>query len=618
MLALIAKFNIWICLLASSSCLLASVVPNIDQPQKIGVGFDINNQAFRNSCLTGDVEYAGAQVAEVNFESSLDEDDLIIQLNTSIKGKVNLFVASASASLKMSRFLRKRDYSLNLIYSHHLTGKSALIKNIALTAQGQKAIASNDVGYKELLCGQEFVHKINLGASLFIAVRLDFASEEMKEEWKAKVKFKVFGFKKTKTFRGSSGYENASTSVSFHAVQVGGNPEKLDEVLATINKMKCTLAQIEQCYEAIDKLFDYATSDSGFPAQVSELRYDPNAYYPAVSYETKPYNITEFAAISDPDFLPFSLDVQGVQESVSDEYEYMANIELRARELLDSDRLLPEERPAVQKILEDSHSNTVNLLRIRDICLKNTEAICLASFADLALLPVDASKLSIPDRIMDRCIEADFGSSVDSDARIIQYIYDHYPINSCEDLERQKSLVKTIALDEKNISSIAILKHFTSIEHLSFSDNEISSLSALRFHPNLDYLNIAHNEVHDLNPLRFRNKLEFLNLASNSIESLGPINDLRPKKIFTYSNPMKDYGRIPDQRGLYELLIMTSHEACTYELGQALQLGFIDHDDYDFYYEMGFGPTYVNPLDRSEGVDGFYFCDIAVSQYDYR
>ncbi|SMF34837.1 leucine-rich repeat domain-containing protein [Pseudobacteriovorax antillogorgiicola] len=595
----------------------ASTIPNIAKQQKIGAGFDINNQSFRSPCLEGDVEYTGTQSSTLNLDYTVDEETVESQLRSSISGKVNLFVASAKASLEISKFLTKSDYSQNLIYSHRIVGKTASIRNIRLTGDGLKASESNDENYKRLKCGQEFINQINLGASLYIAVRLNFESKEMKERWKAKVKFKVLGFKKTKSFRGSSGYENSSTSVSFHAVQIGGDPSRLNKVLASINRTNCTLKEIEQCHDAVDKLLDYATSEDGFRSQLNQLEYSHTDYYPAISYETIPYNQTEFKNLSTAAFSPFSVHVRNVQENISNDYSDMSELYQRSVYLLNSNRLLPEERSLFKKIRSDTRENITRLLRVRDTCLKKSEQICLAENFNLNLITIDRDKLFIPERLLDRCERAALDDPSDSDAIIIKHIYDNYPIDSCIELERKRDLITRVKIVDSNLISISILKFLPNIESLSLQNNMIGIIGPIRYLTRLRFLNISSNSVNDLNSLRFRTKLKRLNISSNSIDTLRPIRDLPLDRLYTYGNPITDYSVIERNRTRYTHLILTSEQACNDELRQSVALGLISNGDRDFYVSMGFGPTYVDPSDRRLGIEGFFYCDIASTTYRY-
>ncbi len=595
-----------------------SYIPHVQKLQTLGQGYDINNQAFREKCVTGDIVFGGAQSGEVNFEKSLDQETLRTELDTMLHGKANMFIASAKASVKFHRATSMDKFSLNMVYRSYQRGKTAFLVNQRLTPLGQQAADSGDLTFMKLRCGHEYVEQVDLGGSLYIMVRLDFDNEAAREDYEAKITFKVMGYSKSKTVKGGSKFESSSARISFDAVQVGGDPSKLEKLLKEIKQKSCALDHLEDCHEAADRLLNYAIGAQGFEAQLNNMVYSETDYYPAQGYKTKSYEEGALPGIGEADYEPFSGQVEGILESRGTDFAQMAEVSEKAENLLTSRRLLPSEKIAITKIRDDASENIVQILRIRDTCLKLKKIKCVTDHQNLTLRSIDRNALIIPERLLDRCALADRSDSFDSDGIILIDIFQRYGFTSCENLLARASEVKQITVANKNLSSLEMLKFLPNVEYIDVRHNELVSLRFARFLPQLSYLNASHNQIQNITHLKYREGLKFVNLANNLITAISPLHTLHPRTLLFYGNPVnEDISDFVARKSEFDLMLSSNRDACEYELNQAITLNLIRSDLLEDYLELELTPAYVNPLSRAAGMRGAFVCHTLFSTFEY-
>src|SRR5690606_306436 len=124
-----------------------------------------------------------------------------------------------------------------------------------------------------------FVNRVDLGASVLISLRFEFANREVKSAFDANIDldfvslFQVEGSAKVVFDKFKD-----SVTLTIAATQVGGNVERLSSIVGgegnQVHLIRCSLEDRESCQKALGRILQYVAND--FPEQLTDIRYDPS------------------------------------------------------------------------------------------------------------------------------------------------------------------------------------------------------------------------------------------------------------------------------------------------------------------------------------------------------
>ena len=125
------------------------------------------------------------------------------------------------------------------------------------------------------VCGDKFVNEMQYSAKLFFSIRIDFKTKEEKEAFSAK--FSVSGpmVGVNATLDQASQEFSRDSVVTVSGIQMGGNTDKLTDILSGTEKgragyVQCTLGDFTSCAGVIQQALTYATDTTkGFPSQLA-------------------------------------------------------------------------------------------------------------------------------------------------------------------------------------------------------------------------------------------------------------------------------------------------------------------------------------------------------------
>lgn len=571
---------------------LASLVPRLEGPAiNPGQGYDPKSGVWRSKCLTGQLVYGGQSSSFFSINKQVSKEALRSYMSSSLTGTANLFIASAKASVKYSRSVAEDHYAMTLTYMYDLRGKHLILDHLQLTDEGIRARNTRDPEFIKILCGEQFVRKVSLGGTLFLNAHYQFTNKEVYDEFKAKIQFKVMGFKVTKHWKHNSRYLNRNSKVSFDGWQIGGNPDTLNQLLTNARQKVCTLDQLQNCEKIVDDLLNYATSPRGFISQLADLSWREHGAYPALAYE-----LSDFSEAGFPELNPIPSDaIDGATETILEDiaFEFSKNSDDhdRAKLLLESQRLISPDLENVRAIFEQTAQNKANLLKLKDTCMKQPSG-CHLSWQQLNLLPYVRSQLVIPEKLYHYCLDTELENSDDEFSRLFKELFSSGMFSDCLDLNHNPDKIRSLNLSNARMSSVAPLKFFSEIRNINLSYNQISVIRALSHLKKLETLNLRDNQISSLYPLKYLNQLRNLNLAYNEIKDANPIKKPGLKYLYLHGNPLTSVTWFAERSDQYEELTLNEFDLCKRERRRALQKGWIDQDLFEIYEEAEFGPYY--------------------------
>lgn len=115
-------------------------------------------------------------------------------------------------------------------------------------------------------CGDQFVIQTSMGASLYVALTINFQTFVDKSKFQAHI-----GASMASIFNASASLQNVINhnatqgSLEVHAYQIGGEPEKLAGIFSNNQKdyyvTSCNFNNISKCQNAINVVISYAQND---------------------------------------------------------------------------------------------------------------------------------------------------------------------------------------------------------------------------------------------------------------------------------------------------------------------------------------------------------------------
>lgn len=381
----------------------------------LGSGWDTHSESVRGFCVQNadqEVYYAGTQSSTIFFDRSMTEDQLETELDVNVSGKLKLPIFNIKGASKFLTNAKATDLSQTLVFSNIIRGKSALIRNTALTATGTKiAQKADNEQYVRANCGDGFVSEIELGAKLFIGVKFEFSSREAKSSFEAKIDvdylkiFEVKGAAKT-----SLDQFKKQLKIKIFLFQQGGQPQLASDILNDSGGngssiITCSIENRKACVKALENLVQYISGDepTSFKNQVKDFVYDPTSpggpaflthksrsYYEAGHHDLYP--------TKGPIIKRAILDAR--RELLFD-YDKQSRHHLKAVSLL-SMRLSPKERQAIKATRDILKGNINQILDTAKVCY-DTPNLCLDAYKTLDLKSYDPATLVHVNTFIDYC-----------------------------------------------------------------------------------------------------------------------------------------------------------------------------------------------------------------------
>lgn len=578
----------------------------------LGKGYDAEKEKFVGDCVSGEVEFVGAQNALVTFDRSMSEKETSDSLGFSVGGKGRYGAVKFSAAAQFSKESSSNDFSESTTYSAIYNFKNAKLKNAQKTDVGQTAFRANR--WKES-CGHEYVEQIELGGSLYINTKIEFSSKEDKQAFSAQFNIQGPAFAVRGALEQASKSFGRTASVSVRLYQVGGNISRLStvfgeaQVAADLNNpngsqasalVVCSMDRMDACLAVLDKAIKYASDKNdpdAFPSQMNFRTLDtssPNG--PAMlKYITAPW---KNLAIYGPDPLVESV-VKVSRKRLSDAFEEQLKYNNRVSGLLngrirlspaqfkdikDIDAKVGENLAVIEEAANTCYSEFAHCTSAATEAIKNLKSFdstrftvvpeTFAQYCDIANLPTH--KLSLKhtvDTLLDVAKEdlSDLGS------------------DPCGTAGAELESRTELNLSQRGLKVLSPLVTLKRIKHLNLKGNEIEDVSKLGLLPELLTLNLSKNRILSVASLSELKSLREIRLMENQITDLSPLK------------------HVPT-------VIANDDDACRWERKVALERGIITPVEFERYEAVNFGPRFATPGDRASGIHSWFLCS-SVAEY---
>lgn len=151
-------------------------------------------------------------------------------------------------------------------------------------------------------CGDSYLESADIGASLFVTLKMHFRDQLSKQEFEAKMEGEIKEVGKFSTqVKTALNSVRGFYDVELVAHQIGGQPSNLNQIFGDESEhtvLHCSAANIDQCTKAFDNVLDYAQSrspwtESGFSKQVKfkdgKIEADTVGYFNITSANVSTY-----------------------------------------------------------------------------------------------------------------------------------------------------------------------------------------------------------------------------------------------------------------------------------------------------------------------------------------
>lgn len=237
---------------------------------ELGSGY-VSDMDYRTgtSCLNGSVVFEGSPYGDMSLRMEQNRSQLKEHLNITSSGSYTFASGfKLSGSTDFSRQTEEDSYSLISTFRGYYVLKDAAFSPTAVNGSVLNDIGKSvltDAGNFQNTCGNQFISKISLGGELYVAVKLSFASESKKQDFKTNVEGKwgdLASFS-VSLKNNKESYKDVQ-KISIYAYQVGGDPSRLAGILldrsGTFPAGNCTYANLNACIGTVTAVIDYAAN----------------------------------------------------------------------------------------------------------------------------------------------------------------------------------------------------------------------------------------------------------------------------------------------------------------------------------------------------------------------
>lgn len=265
----------------------------------LGYGFNSKTNSVTDSCLErGSITYHGASTGTGGLRREQSMSTLSESLGLSARAKLRIGISTSSMKLDFARAAESSELSDTIVFKTEIIGKNAATF-AKLTPTASQALNANARQFMDL-CGDGFVAQIERHASLYILMRVDYASRVEKQRMSAHLSFDS----PTVDVMGKVGTELASlgtrTSVYMEMLEVGGKTGKVARVGGNPRIVECRANQFGQCQDWFREVLAYSKEFSEDIGDGKHNSDEPNGLS-AKAYIVQPWSVRNITLSSDPE-----------------------------------------------------------------------------------------------------------------------------------------------------------------------------------------------------------------------------------------------------------------------------------------------------------------------------
>src|ERR1700730_9161802 len=151
----------------------------------LGSAYDRRKELFvGQACIQGTSQSTGASSVELHLDAALSQRDMSSMLGLDVDGRARYGAVAASRSAHFLRDASSTAFSVSAIWSSQYSLPPSILTNPTKSAIGTGA--ATDLVHWADRCGDEFVDEVRLGGRLMVSVRVDFASQQQKEDFESR------------------------------------------------------------------------------------------------------------------------------------------------------------------------------------------------------------------------------------------------------------------------------------------------------------------------------------------------------------------------------------------------------------------------------------------------
>ena len=249
---------------------------------QMGSGYDTSTDTATSnqSCLAAaGIEssvYIENPSAMLTFGTTQSFAQLETSLGVDVSGDMGGGVFSGSLAAQYAENSQDTEYALNIIYLYQYAGTANFKQGIlgqgksALTpVAASYAFGGNPVDFRRM-CGNNFVAQMDAGVVLGVTLNLSFDSAYEKNQFMANLNGNVGLINAMTAIKTAEQATNANVSFSINAIQLGGEPQQLNNVFGKESSdgnypfLDCgninNGPSLQACNATIDNVVNYATT----------------------------------------------------------------------------------------------------------------------------------------------------------------------------------------------------------------------------------------------------------------------------------------------------------------------------------------------------------------------
>lgn len=545
-------------ILMTSSLVLASmgstfaldeIYVNDSTYEMMKTGFDSERQDFRGVCVEQE-DYTdfqpGTGKSTFNLEQSLDEgrvaSELGIHAGTKFMTGATKYSVEADfvKNSSSSSFSITSTYSASYDYEPHILdlGKTKFNSNA-------QAVLGNEDIFREV-CGDQFIYKQVYGAKLFFTIRIDFDSQQSKDEFAARFSMKGPATSVTASLEKAKNEFSKKTKVTVSAFQTGGDISKITEIINGKNRVgdasgyafkECSFGNLTECETVLQDAISYATDTAtGFPSQLEKGKFGPVLR----KQMFKDYRVLEgFPRISPQLTLVNKRAMNKLNSQFLELLEQDSTLESLSKGIV---RLSPRQTEKFTELQDVIDTKVSTIVEAINDCYLNLST-CDGNYN---LVKEETRPLSNDDFLIEKevfsqvcdyakyygdvseneTVEAIIADAKKQDPSQFKPLTDDEVIDECEVTERIITKSKSIDLSHRNLSDYSPLKYFSNLKSLSIRDADLLDISFLEEIPSLTYLDLSNNWIRDIDGLVHLKSLVTLLISNNKIKDATVLNNL--------------------------------------------------------------------------------------------
>ena len=211
---------------------------------RMGSGYDsyTNTATSGQTCLKNGADEKNIFIANPNAIMTFSQQQSISALqnalNVNVSGDMGGDRFGGSISAKFANDSKDNAYALNLIYLYQYAGKAVYRDGTlgqglsALTPYAAKLETASPTAFRTM-CGNQFIEQMNAGVVLGVRLTLNFNSHTDQEHFKAELRANLGLANIASAIEEASAHSKIHTDLTLSAVQLGGQPEKLNEIFGS-------------------------------------------------------------------------------------------------------------------------------------------------------------------------------------------------------------------------------------------------------------------------------------------------------------------------------------------------------------------------------------------------